>query len=200
MKGISEYSLNQQSDAHDTFLDMLVLKNTYIMDPLDTSPKILEFYNLIRKSYNSNPRIESKTDLNSSPSMTKSIEEQPDLKAIITRSILLPGWGHSYRGNSQKGRWLLAGALITLPASIYFSWDCYNREDKYLSETDPVRMENLYSKYNTSYKLRNGFITAYLAIWLYSQFDVVSFNQSSLFFSPQVSSQTRYSFSMKIHF
>jgi hypothetical protein len=200
MKGISEYSLKQQSDAHDTFLDILELKNTYTMDPIATSPKILEFYNIIRKSYNSNPRIESEADLYSSPTTPTNLNEEPDQKAILTRSLLLPGWGHSHSGNSQKGRWLLAGALITLPASIYFSWDCYTREDKYLSETNPLKMENLYSEYNTSYKLRNGFITAYLAIWFYSQFDLFSINHKSLFIFPQVSKKTGYSFSIKFNF
>ena len=200
MKGISEYSLKQQSEAHNTFLAILVVKNTYAMDPVDTSPKILEFYNLIKKSYNSNPRLKSEPNFFSSKSFTTNTQEQPDLKAIIARSIMIPGWGHYRTGNSRTGKWLLTGTLITLPASIYFTWDSYRREDRYLSETNPSKIENLYAKYNTSYKVRNGFLTAYLAIWFYAQFDVFSQKQSMFVLSPQVLAITDYSFSMKVSF
>ena len=103
-------------------------------------------------------------------------------------------------GNSRKGKWLLVGTLISLPASIYFTWDAYHREDKYLGETDPSKMENLYSNYNTSYKLRNGFITAYLALWFYAQFDVFSQKQSKVFLSPQISNKKNYSFLIQVRF
>jgi len=198
MKGIAEYSLKQQYQAHDTFLGILVLKNTYTMDPVDTSPKILEFFNLIKKSFNSYPRYTTGPSNQSTETMYVSDTYQPDLKATITRSLLVPGWGHYYAGQKHRANWLLAGALITMPASFYFTWDSFKKENSYLSETDPSKIEGLYSRYNRAYKFRNGFLSAYLALWIYSQFDVLSHKNFFIAITSESSLITPYILSFQI--
>ena len=51
-----------------------------------------------------------------------------------------------------------------------------SREDEYMAETNPELIPAKYDKYNEMYKVRNILIGAYAAVWLYTQLDLLIFN------------------------
>jgi hypothetical protein len=172
MKGISHYTLREQNEAQGAFLAILDLDRHYTMDPFTTPPKILAFYNIIKKSFNSSI-LQSEKTVQPGPSVSYRRGNISGMAAMVGRSVLVPGWGHLKAGQKSKGRWILTGTLATLPAALYFTLDSNIKEKKYLSETDRNRIGSRYSDFNRAYKLRNTFLVAYAGIWLYSQFDLL---------------------------
>jgi hypothetical protein len=75
---------------------------------------------------------------------------------------------------------LTSVGAVSLGAAIYYAVDSNTKEKKYLDETDPALIPSLYSKYNTSYKLRNFSLLSFAAVWLYSQIDLLFFSEDTL--------------------
>lgn len=175
MKGIAHYSLKRQDKAQQAFLEILHLKNNYTMDAFDTPPKIIEFYNIIKTSYNSRKETIKEREISDTDTV-KITRQEIDFKTALLRSALFPGWGHFTYNENKKGKWLTLGALLTLPPAVYYIWDSNRKEERYLNETDRTEIEKRYDSYNTSYRLRNIFLISYIGIWLYTQFDVFNLN------------------------
>ena len=63
IKGIAHYSLGQLESAKISFTNILELDNSYDLDPVNISPKIVSFFNSIKENYTkqeepSEPKIE----------------------------------------------------------------------------------------------------------------------------------------------
>jgi len=203
MKGIAEYSLKEQDQAQYTFLEILRLDNNYVMDPFDTPPKILELFNIIKTSYNSRP-VREKVVIKTDSVVYTPAEPSPALSSALIRSVIIPGWGHFSYKMGKKGSWLTIGTFLTLAPAIYFSWDSFNKEKKYLNETDNRRIESRYDDFNTSYQLRNLFLLSYACLWLYAQMDVLHLHSEQHKFSrnlePIPTRENRLVLGIRLHF
>jgi hypothetical protein len=202
VKGVALYNLAEEDSAKNVFIELLKTDNNYYLDPVNNSPKIVEFFNNIKMNRKEKTEPETKekitppevkeADRKNNDNLTTDFDGKIS-KSLIVRSLVFPGWGHFSGGKSGKG-WLLSSAGFAAASSmIYFIIDCKRKENEYLRETDLFLIEDRYEKYNSSYKLRNISIIAYAAIWIYSQIDLLYISDfeskpERLSLSPQIDS------------
>lgn len=182
MRGVSYYSLNQIDDSRKSFFELLKINNEFELNPTLISPKIIVFFDNLKNDYKSitnniisneiTPEvIETNTD--PSEAYTREIIRQ---KNTMIQSVLLPGLGHIYSDESTKGWILLTANAGLLGGIIYSIIETNSREEKYLGETNKDLLAQRYEQFNDMYKTRNLLIGAYVALWLYTQIDLLLFN------------------------
>jgi TM2 domain-containing membrane protein YozV len=98
---------------------------------------------------------------------------------VIIRSLIFPGWGQLYNNNKLKGWILTSLGAITISSAVYFIIDSNNKQKKYLNDVNLSTIQNNYNEYNTSYKLKNISIISFIAVWVYSQIDILFFSQNN---------------------
>ena len=182
LKGVSEFSLLNDTAAKKSFIQILRIDSSYALDSAKTSPKIISFFNQIKNEYirekvyskllERNPNTEH---INSS----QTLESGSDIKPAIIRSLIFPGWGQIYNnGKSLKGWILTSLGAAALGSTIYFIIDSNNKQKKYLNDVNLSTIQNYYNQYNTSYKLKNISIISFVAVWVYSQIDALFISKS----------------------
>ena len=178
MKAIAHYSLMDMTASLNSFLELLKMDDNYSLDPVQTSPKIIHFFNEIKSN------LQQKVEQPVAPipvvkpdTVRIFIDKTGPIKGSLTRSLLLPGWGHLHSASKTKGLFLGTASVLTLGSGLYYIFDCKDKEKCYLNETDKALMDSKYKNYNTSYKIRNTLILSYTAIWLYSQVDLLVFHK-----------------------
>ncbi|OGU35979.1 MAG: hypothetical protein A2068_13265 [Ignavibacteria bacterium GWB2_35_6b] len=207
MNAVSYYSLNDETSARKSFIEILKLENSYSLDPAFISPKIITLFETTKKDFNQiyvgkveDTKTENKTEENPGQSIQNYL---PD-NSYMFKSIVLPGWGHLSRGNNTKGFIIGTASLAALGTMIYYAVDAGDKEKQYLNETDPILIQQKYSSYNSSYKTRNTLIAAYAAIWLFAQLDLFVFDtgydSSTLSISPVLNQQNNLSLSLQLQF
>lgn len=176
LNAIANYALNHMEAAALSFSELLRLNPQYQMDPIRNSPKIISFFDQLKKDFKpavQKPETKTKTDTVFLPG--KSIDPpQYSFQGTMLRSIVLPGWGHYYQEQKTSGLILGAAALATAGPMIYFIFETDNRERDYLNEIDKSQIQSKYDSYNQAYLLRNIFIAAYASVWIYTQIDITS--------------------------
>jgi hypothetical protein len=178
MKAISHYSILEMNAALSCFLEILKLNPQYSLDPIRTSPKILSFFNEVKSSFLRERYLPAAPERMAIPDTIRAVGDNGTvLRRAITRSLVLPGWGHFYLKQKKKALFLTTASLVSLCGGIYFSSNCRDKERAYLNETDKLLMNDRYEKYNRSFKVRNSLIASYAAIWLYSQADLLVFQK-----------------------
>jgi hypothetical protein len=180
MKGISHFTLQEDTLAKNSFLEIVKIDSSYSPDSVIISPKIVNFFNDVKKSYlTSLPREteEPVVNIDSLDSLYLPLYQQAlnsysdTLKNSLIRSLLFPGWGHIYTGDS-KGWYLTFAGGLTFVSSVYFIIQTENKHSEYLNEKNPELVSSKYDSYNSYYKVRNISIILYGAVWLFSQFDL----------------------------
>ena len=166
-------------DSRKTFVDILKIDSNYELDNAQFSPKLQEYFNNIKSEFQD--ILELKNDSqNKEPGNISNISTSDQFSpGAVIKSLLLPGLGHFDSNNNTKGWTLTIISSLTLGSMIYFIADTYSKEEKYLKERDPILLGSAYDKYNKSYQIRNSLIFAYVAIWLYSQIDMLFFSNDT---------------------
>jgi len=184
LKAISFYSLSETDSTRATFIKLLYLDEEVSFDPVQTSPKIIEYFNSVRAVFQNikdTQEADSEEVNNDSPSENELITFDGDLFAsAMYQSILLPGLGHLSAGSNTKGWFLTSVGAANLAAMVYYIFDANSKEKKYLNETDLGKINSKYNLYNSAYQTRNILIGTFTAIWLYSQIDLI-FNKDDFF-------------------
>lgn len=181
MKAIAQFSLSDEEGAKTTFTNILNIDTTYILDSSNTSPKIITYFNQLKRNYlaglsRQKQYLEAKTD-------TVIIQDERSsvmLRQAVIRSVIFPGLGHFYLNQNLKGITLSSLTVITLSSMIYYIIDSNSKQKDYLNARDNITIQTMYNKYNTSYKLRNISIISLAAVWLYSQIDILFFSSNNL--------------------
>jgi hypothetical protein len=176
MKGISHFVLLQDSLAKDSFLEILKLNPQFYPDSVVTSPKIISFFNEVKNKYEWYYLPGSNADADTvllNPPRDEFLQYKEKFRSAVVRSLLFPGLGHLYLENNT-GWYLSIPAGVSFLSSIYYIIDTQNKRMDYLNAQDPDLINEKYKDYNSSYKMRNISIIVYSAIWLFSQFDILT--------------------------
>ncbi len=170
MKAIAYYVLDQNEMATLTFIEILKLKPDYQLDPLNNSPKIIRFFETIKKNYLKNQT--PKSIVRRAPKAKNSSENLGHVRSTIYKSVLWPGLGHYSAGEKGKGAFLMITSLFGASASGYLIWRTNMLEERYLNAVDQADIDHKYKAYNKTYRWRNAALISYGVIWLYAQFDL----------------------------
>ena len=209
MKGISQFSVSNNEGAKESFGEVLKINPSYQLDSTQVSPKIISYFNLVRDAYNKD-KINKyasenlKPDTVFIPKVITRIVPDENIKKAFYRSILLPGWGHFYLHENTKGWILTSLSAAAIVSSVYFIIDSNKKENYYLNETNTNLISKDYNLYNTSYKFKNISLISYAVIWIYSQIDILFFqndshsNLSSFLFNTKISSD--FASNLKLNF
>ena len=173
----SAYALNDTIQAKNFINLVLRIDPEYSLNPRNTSPKIIELFNLIKNKQNIYPSI---TDQDSLSFDTKEISTSP---WPVISGVIFPGSGHLLIKEKRKGyifsavtaSFLSGIALTTIKTNEY--------RDNYRSERSSD-FNNLYNRYNDMYKIRNGLLAAYILYNLYTLFDLT---EARFVIEPQLS-------------
>ena len=159
-----------------SFENILMIKKNYTPDPSNVSPKLISIFNEVKTEYLFNhPEVKQPQDSTQTRQEIKIIDPST-MKSAIVQNLFLPGLGQLYIGDNTKG-WLTTSiSTLSLGAMIYSVLNTKKNEDAYLNETDKLLIRQRYDDYNKSYKTRNILIISYVAIWLYSQIDLLFFS------------------------
>lgn len=178
--GLIYFSQNKEDAARLQFENALALSPDLKLDPLFVSPKIVEFFEEIK-----NARTSKMHEAGSPRAEARYVLVHDPRPAAAMRSMILPGWGQLYKGEKTKGRLLLglwsAGVIGSVAAHVARA----NAEDKYLTETDPDRIESRYNTFNTFHKLRNNLLIFSGGVWLFSYLDAIIKKQNPVYSSPK---------------
>ncbi len=184
MKGISHFSLSEDEPAKNSFIEILKIDTSYTLDSLKTSPKIVSFFQSVKRNYilktadkTAEQIIRIDTVFISDPLKVQQIEAHSRTSSFL--SLIYPGVGHLYDGQKTKGWILTALTTVSLASSIYFYFDADKKRNSYLKQTLPISIESKYTDYNKSFRYRNISFAALAAIWLYSQLDLLFFSDSA---------------------
>lgn len=149
--------------AVDHFVTVLKIDSTFTLDPILTSPKIMSAFGEARRQF---------WGLRKPEHLTISPEDIQRDRGVSFRTILFPGWEQLHQGRSTKGYVLLAAGLVSLGSTIYCDLERRTAKDYYLTADTPELASSRYSRYNKFYKAEYYSLAAFLAFYLYSQFDV----------------------------
>jgi hypothetical protein len=175
IKAASCYSLNLLIESSLSYVTILKINKFFILDTSVWSPKIIEFFNEIKRDYLKKLEDE-KTILSKTDTVRITTVVFPDMsyaKESILKSILLPGLGHLDVNPDWTAYSLLAVSGLSLLSSVYFTLSTNSSEKEYLNEFDPLQISSKYDTFNKNYQLRNISIAVFAATWLYAQLDLL---------------------------
>lgn len=165
--GLIYFSQNKPTQAREQFENALSLNADLKLDPLYVSPKILEFFDSVKRDW-----LAAKKEEEQQVSVRYLVVEDTRPAAAL-RSMVLPGWGQFYKGEKKKGIVLSTlwgvGVVGTVLAHIARN----NAEDDYLAETDPQKIGSRFSTFNNYHKLRNSLAAFSAAVWVVSYLDAI---------------------------
>ncbi len=174
IQAISYYSIGDEASSRRSFEQLIKLDKNYAPDPAKISPKVISFFNDVKSSVVAQPS--NNETVHDSLSVRKNpigLKQEFNYRGSMIKNIFLPGWGQMSSSQFVKGAIISGVSLGLLGGMIHYIIDTNRKEDDYLSETDNTLINAKYNAYNDSYKTRNIFIISYIAVWVYSQIDIL---------------------------
>jgi len=156
---------DQRQNALQEFTTVLKANPAYDLDPVQTSPKILEVFRAARSDY--------MEKVASEPAVFRMPQADVRLSASW-RSLVLPGWGQFYKRQELKGTAIAVTQVITLAALIFEQVEVDRRHHDYLSlGYNNPETQRAYSDYKSAYRTRNvvGYIT--LGVYIFNYVDAL---------------------------
>jgi hypothetical protein len=171
---LSYYEHQDMQGALRNFCNILHLDGNYRLDPLNNSPKILAFFEEIRRQ-----NADQKQTLNIQPPENRPVlpaaldtdSLQKSARNEMVLSLILPGSGQIRRGEQTRGWLLLSGNTILLGLSIYYIIETNRLNTQYLNTINPDEIPTAYDRYNQAFKRRNIALAGFAFFWLYTQID-----------------------------
>lgn len=181
-KAISSFNIWDIKTSEKAFVSILKLDENFTLDTVNVSPKIVSYFNDLKTKFLSEKRNEKqnhtiKIDSLLTIERLKYKSELENYRQAFWRNLILPGWGNIYLTKNTKGYFFAGAFTVSLFSTIYFMFDSNQKEKDYLSEINPDLISEKYSKYNSSYKLRNISIALTSLIYIYSQLDFLLFDK-----------------------
>ncbi len=170
----SFFNLGERDSARVHFLTLLSLQPDLKLDPVSTSPKIIEFFEAVRQEYQ---QLAQEKRLVPIKQYIFLKDRRPD---AAWRSALLPGWGQFYKRQKKRG-YVLGGLFF---GSAAFTLTAYALESKYhrdyLNETEMANIPALYDRYNRWWKTRRTLTVVTALFWAVSFTDALWSNYPRL--------------------
>ncbi len=177
--GFALVAQGRNEAATEHFIKALRLDSSLTLDPVLTSPKILSVFESAKQEFRAhaeNSRLTGQVKLLQS-------------KETTFRALIFPGWDQLHQGRRTKGYLLLgigAAAAVSAIAS-----DVLRRSARtnYLEANTPALAQSRYDTYNLYTKTEFYSISAFVIVYLYSEFD--SFLDLPPHFTPAYEPATR---------
>jgi len=167
LMALSFYQMGEIDSASTYFLSLLSIDPKHELDPIQTSPKIIQFYEQLKKEF-----LE-REEKQAVPSYRKYIFLKDPRPAAAWRSAIFPGWGQIFKGQNKKGL-VVGGMFSTLFTATVISWVQEKRfHDRYLAARQPADIENKYKLYNNWYKARRYLTVLTFSSWVYAFVDAL---------------------------
>ena len=182
--GFTLVAEGRNESAIEHFVKALRLDSTLSLDPVLTSPKIMSVFETAKREF----RAQAATARPAKP-FAKG-EEKAYLRGEPTfRAMIFPGWDQLHQGRSTKGYILLGAGAASAISAIASDILRRNARTSYLNASTPALAESRYKTYNLYYKTEFYSVSAFVIIYLYSEFD--SFLHLPPHFAPEFSPATR---------
>ncbi|MCA9731868.1 MAG: hypothetical protein H6696_11745 [Deferribacteres bacterium] len=166
---LSYFSLGQMDSARVHFFSVLSIDTKFSLDPIDTSPKIINFFKEVKSQYQDVITKDESTVL----AYPKYIF-LPDIRPkAAAHSLFVPGWGQIMKKQKRKA-YILGGSFFVTALSAGGTYILERkRHDAYLDETKTSKIPSLYDSYNNTSKTRHVLQYTALSIWAASLLDAL---------------------------
>jgi len=192
------YLNGDELSTRKSFENILMIKKEYTPDPSNISPKLILIFNEVKTEYSrQHPETVQLQDSTQTKQGIKFIDPVI-IRSAVMQNVLLPGLGQLYIGNNTKGWLTTSVSTLSLSAMIYYILDTKKKEDDYLNESNKLFIQQKYYDYNKSYRIRNLLIISYVAVWLYSQIDLLFFSNNEQSSNPTASQLNNFSLSSTV--
>ena len=163
----SYYNIGSSDSARVHFLALLSINPEYELDPLTTSPKIIDFFTQTKTDFQD---IDARQNILPYPKYIFIEDPRP---SAAWRSAILPGWGQYYKMQPSRA-YIFGGSFITSAIVLGISVANENNyRDSYRTSTDPEEISGYYEKYNNWSKVRKISTYTTVGIWLLSFADAL---------------------------
>ncbi len=153
------YNIGKLDSSRAHFLSLLSIQPDVELDPVNISPKIINFFKSLQKEFQT---LNQQKGL---PTFTRYIFVEDPRPAAGWRSALLPGWGQFYKHQKMRGI-VLGGAFWS---SLIATGFAALRESKthrdYLNSRTPANINRNYDTYNNWYKTRRALTVTTAVLW-----------------------------------
>ena len=177
--GFALVAEGRNESAIEHFVKALRIDSSLTLDPVLTSPKILSVFETAKREFHAHEE---------NARLTKRVEVLQRREATF-RAIIFPGWDQLHQGRSTKGYILLGAGAAAALSAIASDILRRNARTSYLDASTPALAESRYKTYNLYYKTEFYSVSAFIVIYLYSEFD--SFLHLPPHFAPLYSPATR---------
>ena len=164
---LAYYNTGHQDSSRAHFYTLLSLSPDFELDPVQTSPKILDFFQAIKSAFSSDQQQKTAVPY------TEYVFLSDARPQAGLRSLVIPGWGQYFK--SQKKRGLIFGSAFFGVAGAtgvtYFLEK--NRRTAYGAERNPQRVAAKYDAYNNMSKTRRLLQYTAAAIWTTALLDAL---------------------------
>lgn len=150
--------------AKDRFVAIFQLDESFDLDPILTSPKILFVFNEARSAFALRRRSDT---LRTRQHFLGTAERQ-----ITYRTLLFPGWEQFHQGRTEAGYLFLGAGIISLTSGVVFEVLRSNARTEYLNAATISEISSTYNTYNTYRKRELYSFTAFAVVYLLSEVDV----------------------------
>lgn len=200
MRAVSSYSLANLQETRKSFNSILLVNRYYTPSSSVIAPLLISIFDEVKTEYLRNNPDPTQPQIEAEKKHSTQIMF-PDTKLYknsLVKNIVIPGWGQTSLGNTSKG--LITMGLFVAASGVMINSisNANTKEHAYLNETNSSLVMLKYNEYNSAYKNRNLMISAVIAIWLYSQIDILLFTDEPMTTgTPAVNSEVFYNPSTK---
>ncbi len=166
------YALADTVQAKKIITEIIKCDPKFAFDPKDTSPKIIEFFNHVKKQIQAHHSIAPIKNPPPPSANEAAFKIKPLPFTSMAFSLILPGSGHLHQKFRKKGIWITGISSLLLGSITYTAVKTNEKRNDYMSAKEGADFDRLYDSYNRMFKLRN-LLLATFALWdIYALFDL----------------------------
>ncbi len=166
---LSFFSLGQLDSSRSHFLSLLSLFPEWQLDPIYVSPKIIDFFQQLKKTYTQ----QSVMPAPSAVPYTRYIIVEDRRPGAAWRSLLLPGWGQWYKSQKKRAYWVGGTVFLSAAGTLAAALLERNAHQIYLATQDEQLIAQRYDRYNFWFKTRYTMQTITLLGWALNVVDAL---------------------------
>ena len=163
--GFTYVILRREYEAKRHFIEWLKMEPDASLDPVMIPPNIVRIFYLAK-------------DIAAGESSKPAVfvpgpgDRWLQVKPILWRSMLIPGWGHYHAGYKTKGVVMMLIDAGLIGGFIISHAEYLKARDNYFAETDVEKMNMAYDNYNNANRWQIGFAAAYIVSYAAIQYDI----------------------------